>query len=176
MAAAGARRPLPRRCLRLPTASCLGNASPQAVSRAHPQGGLARPKNLGTLTAGGLTTQGYASERDSLLLEEWMGATAVGRLPTLRLRHTASMLRASLIVVPSPPGAATKGFPCSDPRLGFRYADGPAPSRGAGPSWPWCGPAGQTPAAAFRASTRSVRSQVKSGSSRPKWPYAAVWE
>ena len=30
------------------------------------------------------------------------------------------------------------------------------------------------PAAARRASTRSVRSQVKSGSSRPKWPYAAV--
>ena len=34
--------------------------------------------------------------------------------------------------------------------------------------------AGQAPAAALRASTRSVRSQVKSGSSRPKWPYAAV--
>lgn len=33
----------------------------------------------------------------------------------------------------------------------------------------------QMPAAARRASTRSVRSQVKSGSSRPKWPYAAVW-
>ena len=26
------------------------------------------------------------------------------------------------------------------------------------------------PAAAFRAAARSVRSQVKSGSSRPKWP------
>ncbi|GHG09335.1 hypothetical protein GCM10018777_22200 [Streptomyces albogriseolus] len=32
-----------------------------------------------------------------------------------------------------------------------------------------------SPAAFFSASTRSVRSQVKSGSSRPKWPYAAVW-
>ncbi|GAA2765993.1 hypothetical protein GCM10010103_50340 [Streptomyces paradoxus] len=32
------------------------------------------------------------------------------------------------------------------------------------------------PAALRSASTRSVRSQVKSGSSRPKWPYAAVWE
>lgn len=31
------------------------------------------------------------------------------------------------------------------------------------------------PAALRSASTRSVRSQVKSGSSRPKWPYAAVW-
>ena len=28
--------------------------------------------------------------------------------------------------------------------------------------------------AAFSASARSVRSQVNSGSSRPKWPYAAV--
>ena len=35
--------------------------------------------------------------------------------------------------------------------------------------------AAQAPAAARTASTRSVRSQVKSGSSRPKWPYAAVW-
>ena len=32
-----------------------------------------------------------------------------------------------------------------------------------------------SPAALRSASTRSVRSQVKSGSSRPKWPYAAVW-
>lgn len=32
----------------------------------------------------------------------------------------------------------------------------------------------QYPTALRRASTRSVRSQVKSGSSRPKWPYAAV--
>ncbi len=32
----------------------------------------------------------------------------------------------------------------------------------------------QAEAAAWSASTRSVRSQVKSGSSRPKWPYAAV--
>ena len=30
--------------------------------------------------------------------------------------------------------------------------------------------AAQTPAAALRASARSVRSQVNSGSSRPKWP------
>ena len=29
--------------------------------------------------------------------------------------------------------------------------------------------------AAFRASTRSVRSQVKSSPVRPKWPFAAVW-
>ena len=36
------------------------------------------------------------------------------------------------------------------------------------------GPEAQTPAAFLSASTRSVRSQVKSGSSRPKWPYAAV--
>ena len=33
----------------------------------------------------------------------------------------------------------------------------------------------QSPAAARRSSTRSVRSHVKSGSSRPKWPYTAVW-
>lgn len=32
-----------------------------------------------------------------------------------------------------------------------------------------------SPAALRSASTRSVRSHVKSGSSRPKWPYAAVW-
>ena len=32
----------------------------------------------------------------------------------------------------------------------------------------------QAPTAAFRASARSVRSQVNSGSSRPKWPYAEV--
>ncbi|MGX1245960.1 hypothetical protein RKD46_007064 [Streptomyces pseudovenezuelae] len=32
------------------------------------------------------------------------------------------------------------------------------------------------PAAFFSASTRSVFSQVNSGSSRPKWPYAAVRE
>ena len=30
-------------------------------------------------------------------------------------------------------------------------------------------------AASRRASARSVASQVKSSSSRPKWPYAAVW-
>jgi hypothetical protein len=34
----------------------------------------------------------------------------------------------------------------------------------------------QRPAAERRTSTRSVRSQEKSGSSRPKWPNAAVWE
>ena len=34
----------------------------------------------------------------------------------------------------------------------------------------------QIPAAAFSASALSVASQVNSGSSRPKWPYAAVFE
>ncbi len=34
---------------------------------------------------------------------------------------------------------------------------------------------GYSPAAFRSASTRSVRSHVKSGISRPKWPYAAVW-
>ncbi len=41
-------------------------------------------------------------------------------------------------------------------------------ARGAGPQT-----AGQ-PTADCRSPTRSVRSQVNSGSSRPKWPYAAV--
>ena len=35
--------------------------------------------------------------------------------------------------------------------------------------------AAATPAASRKASALSVRSQVKSGSSRPKWPYAAVF-
>jgi hypothetical protein len=34
----------------------------------------------------------------------------------------------------------------------------------------------QRPAARRSCSTRSVRSQEKSGSVRPKWPNAAVWE
>src|SRR5690606_26157704 len=48
-------------------------------------------------------------------------------------------------------------------------ARGPAPRRrGAGP-WRTGGP-DYSPAALRSSSTRSVRSQVKSGSSRPKWP------
>jgi len=55
---------------------------------------------------------------------------------------------------------------------GDRSGDPTRVDRRAGPGQR---PRRQAPAAFFRASTRSVRSQVKSGSSRPKWPYAAVW-
>ncbi len=52
-----------------------------------------------------------------------------------------------------------------------RNADGPRPEPGAvGAAFE-----DQAPAASFRAWARSVASQVKSSSVRPKCPYAAVW-
>ncbi|GAA2517171.1 hypothetical protein GCM10010276_78110 [Streptomyces longisporus] len=50
------------------------------------------------------------------------------------------------------------------PRPGSPREPGPVKNSGA-----------YSPAALRSASTRSVFSQVNSGSSRPKWPYAAVW-
>ena len=89
-------------------------------------------------------------------------------IPTRRLGHRRPAAR--------PPAVRARTGRAVRPRPSSRYR-----AAGPGPRLPGrTGPAGRSrggyrPAAARRASTRSVCSQVKSGRSRPKWPYAAVW-
>jgi hypothetical protein len=69
----------------------------------------------------------------------------------------------------STPGGST-GTAASD-TAGSKWGQGAyqAPLGGAAPDQP-CQNATYSPAAAFSSAAFSVRSQVKSGSSRPKWP------
>ncbi len=103
---------------------------------------------------------------------------ALGAQPGTRLRAADRLAdERELLRRPAPPGLVCAAHRSKYYHLGLtesrrrrpprRYGDGRRLAvRGADQAW----------TAFCSSSTRSVRSQVKSGSSRPKWPYAAVWE